>query len=419
MDGEEIVQQLGLLLSQVRYARHSLENIERSTSRYAGLALTAAAGGPTGTPWGAPPMIDGALKVYVVNINDLTAESGLGGILEGLLGGAGRLLGGFFGGLFGGTLGGVAFPWMLHEVRKMLEEAHAILDRVGIKKGQEAKKTPADATADAAKKGAGSNDMGTLLGQAGSLATTVDSISGLFTAAAGGGPGGSKSSTGGPFGSGPFAETAQRILRIVQGVSHVVNGLILLVPMLVGAFASLLMRIDDIKLAIVDMLQFALRNALLLRAAVLATVFDTVAMAGRLAGAVIGIVSTAIGTVLESIFRIVHDAVVAVIAAIRLVSTGLAGTIDQLMIFLRDGVGPLLVWLGTTRIFRLVFHLAEVLPLVLPALATITGRSLSPAETKALTAAAAITPPRRRRGRASRLQKDTLVHNSCRCLRER
>jgi hypothetical protein len=181
-------------------------------------------------------------------------------------------------------------------------------------------------------------------------------------------------------------------LDLVRALSRVVDGLILLVPMLLGALASFLIRLDDIKLAIVDLLQFALRNVLLLRAAVLAIVLDTLSLAGRLAASVVGIVSTAIGTILESLFRVIHVALETAIAAIRIASTGIKNTIDALMLFLRDGVGAVLIALGDLRIFKLVFHLAEILPHVLPAIARIVDRPLSAAETKAL-GATPLAPP--------------------------
>ena len=54
------------------------------------------------------------------------------------------------------------------------------------------------------------------------------------------------------------------------------------------------------------MLQFGLRNVLLLRAAVLAIVLDTLSLAARLAAGVLGILATAVDTVLESVFRVIR-----------------------------------------------------------------------------------------------------------------
>ena len=52
-EDERVITQLGLLLTQVRYARMALDGIENATSRYAGLSLTIA--GASGTPWAPLP----------------------------------------------------------------------------------------------------------------------------------------------------------------------------------------------------------------------------------------------------------------------------------------------------------------------------------------------------------------------------
>src|SRR4051794_26823913 len=100
---------MGLILTQLRATRRAIEEIERSTARYAGGSFLQAAT-VSGT-FGAPPLQNGALRVYVVNINDL-APSG-GGFLEQLLGGLGRMVGGLFGGFIGGIAAGVALPDMI------------------------------------------------------------------------------------------------------------------------------------------------------------------------------------------------------------------------------------------------------------------------------------------------------------------
>jgi len=67
---DTIITQLGLLLTTMRYSRRALEDIERSTAKYTGLAFAPLfAEAPK---FGQPPMLNGALKVYIVNINDLT-----------------------------------------------------------------------------------------------------------------------------------------------------------------------------------------------------------------------------------------------------------------------------------------------------------------------------------------------------------
>ena len=58
---DDLLTNIGLMLTQVRYARRALEDIERSTARYAGFAFASALS--AGPAFGAPPMLDGALKV--------------------------------------------------------------------------------------------------------------------------------------------------------------------------------------------------------------------------------------------------------------------------------------------------------------------------------------------------------------------
>src|SRR3954453_1264861 len=116
MNPDDIVTQLGLLLSQWRHTRRAMEDIERSPAKYTGIAFAPLFA--EGAKFGQPPMMNGALKVYVVNINDLT-EPPAGGLLEGLLGGAGRFLGGLIGGIAGGTVSGVLFPWVVSSLAKI------------------------------------------------------------------------------------------------------------------------------------------------------------------------------------------------------------------------------------------------------------------------------------------------------------
>ena len=368
MDPDElVVEQIGLLLTQVRYSRIALEHIERATTRYAGIALNIPGGAAA---LGAPPMIDGALKVYVVNINDLTAGPGIGDMLAGVIGGAGRFLGGFFSGLVGGTVSSVLFPWMFLELRRIVESIERIVNRLGLDVPKDTGKEP---------------DSGgpSLMVQLHSLAEVLREVASLFRAASTGGPAAAAPPTAGPV---------HTYLDLVRGITNVIDGLILLVPLLTGALASFLLRLQDIQFAIVDMLQFGLRNVLLLRAAVIAIVLDTLSLAGRLAASVVGIVAAAVDTVLESVFRVIHAGLTGVLAVVRIVSTGVKNTIDALMIFLRDGVGSLLVFLGGLRVFQLAFHLAQILPAILPGIAKVLDKPLSDEESKALGAAAKLVP---------------------------
>src|SRR5712672_3468064 len=97
---EPIIAQMGLILTQLRQTRRLLEDIERNTARYAGFAVSEALSGGGSTKFGAPPLEGNALRVYIVNINDLVPGTGLVGFLGGLFGGITR----FFSDLAGGLI---------------------------------------------------------------------------------------------------------------------------------------------------------------------------------------------------------------------------------------------------------------------------------------------------------------------------
>jgi hypothetical protein len=133
----------------------------------------------------------------------------------------------------------------------------------------------------------------------------------------------------------------------------------------------------DIKAAIVGVLAFAIENILVLRGVLLVVIGDTIAVAGDLAARVLGIVATAIDAILASIINVIASALTAAETAIRVLGTGLSNTVNALMTWLRDGLGNFLIFLGNTRVFRVVVHLVEVLPLVLPSLLRLLDRDVS------------------------------------------
>jgi hypothetical protein len=411
---EEIIAQLGLLFTQMRLARRALDSIERNTAVYRGVAFATALS--AGSRFGEPPLLNGALKVYIVNINDLT--SGGSGFIEGILGGVGRFIGGMFGGLIGGTIGGIALPYNLAKFARIAEAIDRILDRLGIGTSSSSAaalgRSGASGTATSqTQAGAGGGSGGSGSGTGGSGGTTggtnlasivpritetVNALTNMFRTGVAPSQISPQTTVGTAVATGaPTATSAgggMPILEILQVVSGMVNGLILLVPMLIGAFASLLIRIDDIKLAIVDMLQFVMRIAFLLAGVVLVTLSDTIAAAARLAGNLMSIVGTLVGSVLGSIFRIIGALLNTSLEAIRFVLDGIRNTVNALMLWLRDGLGNLLIFFGNTRVFRLIFHLVDILPLILPSLHhLIRGGSITPAEAAALTAAAARPVP--------------------------
>jgi hypothetical protein len=358
---EEIITQLGLILTQLRFTRRAVEDIERSTARYGGFTFaTALAAGPR---FGEPPMVSGALKVYVVNINDLAPGGGIGGFLEGLLGGIGRFFGSFFGGLVGGTISGVSLPFMIGQLNRLAERIERILTLVGVGTRPATAATPEPARAETA--GGGLNLTATLA----QVERVVNTFTALFQAASTGPEAAARTSS---FPSTPGGERWLAMLTtasaILTGIAHVVDGLVLLVPILIGALAFVITRLDDVKLAFMDMLQFVLRNVLLLRGVVLTTLFDTVAAAARLGANVLGILATAVERILGSLFTMVGTLLDVAVSAIRFVANGLQRTIDALLRWLVETAFVVLTRLGDTLVFRFIVHVVQLLPGIIPPL---------------------------------------------------
>lgn len=368
MDPDAIVTQMGLIFSQMRFMRRALEDIERHTSRYTGISFAAAAA--AGSRFGEPPLQNGALRVYVVNLDDLTAGSGLSGMFEGLLGGVGRFFGGIFGGLSGGVLGGLALPYNLAQMARIAEAADRILARLGTSTSKD-------------------DDGSKLAATLERLGGFVDKLTALFES--------TDKKPGGTSGL-PTTEEGKVYLALLEAMSRLVDGLILLVPIATGALASLLTRLDALKLGIVDLMQFALRNVFLLRGVTLAVLFDTLAGAARFGADLLKIIGGAVVQILDSLFSIAGTILKMADHVFGFLSRGLKDGIDKLMGWLRTGLGNLLIFLGDTRIFRLLFLIVQMLPALLPPLYRILtistssplGAELPEAERKELEKAATI-----------------------------
>src|SRR5690606_20550494 len=127
---EELNNSIALLLTQTRFARRALEDIERATASYGSFAFTSVIA--AGKRFGEPPLFDGALKVHIVNIGDLAPGSGFGALIEGLLGGAGRFAGNLIGGIFGGAIASPILAWNLPAIERLAGRIENILRLLGI-----------------------------------------------------------------------------------------------------------------------------------------------------------------------------------------------------------------------------------------------------------------------------------------------
>ncbi len=353
MDAEqEIIGQIGLILTQLRYTRRAIEDIERNTARYTGFTFTNAFA--AGSHFGEPPLFDGALKVYVVNINDLTSGGGFGGFLESSLGGVGRFFGGFFGGLIGGTISGVALPLILDKLAQIAATIERIIDRLGI-----TTTPPTD------KKKEESSSAGWV-----SNLNLIKALTDLFQAASGG-PQAGAPKTGATSSEDPWIkwqETLQSVYGVITGISRVIDGLIILIPIVIGTLASMVMRFEDIKIVILDLLQFVLRNVFLLRGVALVTIYDTIAGVAKLTVSILGTLEEAVSLMLSATFDLIGAVVQGAVQVLRILSADLKQTVDSLLQWLVDTLGAALAFIGDLRIFRVIVYILQTLPLILPAL---------------------------------------------------
>lgn len=386
---DEIVTQMGLLLTQVRGLRSTLDQVAQATSRYAGFAFAEAF--TPGGRFGAPPMRGGALLVHVNNLRDLVASSGIAGFFEGLLGGIGRFFGGLFGGLIGGTIAGVALPVMIWKIDSIVTSLRDILGRIGI--GGSSPTAAASGPADSPTASVGGEP---LRDQIGEFREILGLMTGLFEASGSGQPATERIQAS----MTPQHERWMAMLRsvenIVGGVTRAVNGLIILVPLLVGSLALLIGKLDAIKLAFVEMMQFILRNVMLLRGVVLVTVFDILAVAARLAAGLVQVVGRMVQALLTSLFDIAGTVLEGALAVFQFLAGGLQRVVNGMLRWLVDTLFVVLARFGDLRVFRLITHLIQVMPAVLPPLyELIRGSSppLTPAQQLALDNAAALSLP--------------------------
>jgi hypothetical protein len=350
MNPDDIVTQLGLLLSQWRYSRRAIEDIERSTAKYTGLAFAPLFA--EGAKFGQPPMMNGALKVYIVNINDLS-EPPTGGLLEGLLGGAGRFLGGLIGGIAGGTVSGVLFPWVMSSLAKITSNLDSIAARIE-RIVDHLKVKPKDPT-----KEQKDDSPGGMFSDLPALSAVINDVADLLKSANGEKVGDKKAEP---------TKGVEQILHVLKEVSGIVDGLILLLPIVTGFLASLIYRLNSIKLAVVELLEWLVRNVLLLRGLVLVVIQETIAQVARLAGTLLHIAEGVLSQVLHSAFAIVGNLLSTAMTLISWIGEALQGILNDVLEWLRTGLGNFLIALGNMPIVQFLFHIVDALPALLPAL---------------------------------------------------
>ncbi|MDX3452476.1 hypothetical protein PV396_11050 [Streptomyces sp. ME02-8801-2C] len=395
--GEDVlIGQLGLLLTQTRSARRALEDIERATSNYGTFNFTSVV--TAGPKFGAPPMYDGALKVHVVNISDLAPGGGFGAFLQGLLGGAGAFVGNLVGGFGGSLISSLAIPNYLDTINEIATRVERILKLLGV--GEPAKPDPAAAAVKAGKTAATEpapqtaaavEPAGNQVARMDNLRGMLDGITGVFRAASGKPPQKTEVANA-PLGTDAqnWLALGARAQGIVESLSRLVDGLVLTLPLLLGAFAWLITRLVDIRQAIAETLAFVLRNTLLLRGSLAVIAFDTLAMVARMAANVVGILAKALDGILTAVFDTVREALFATMDLAAALGTSVASTVDRLLNWLVPAVDTILRNFADLRAFRVLTHVVRILPAIIPPLYALANdnKALPKNQADALTKAA-------------------------------
>lgn len=361
MGEEELITQLGLLLTQTRFARRALEDIERATSVYATFTFTSViAAGPK---FGEPPLFDGALRVHVVNISDLAPGAGFGNFLEGLLGGVGRFVGNVAGGFVGGTVGTLSLIGSIPTIQDIAVRVERILGMLGT--GTTPATTPSTASN---SDGRGEPVGGTnLVAQLAAIKTAVDGLTGLFLASSGQTEKAAATSNlpSTPQGA-AWLRTVDSATVALSATARLVNGLIIALPLVIGSVSWLISRLGDLRLGIAETLRFVLRNTLLLRGALLVTAFDSLAMVARMAATVIGILQSTVDGMISAIFDTVREALLAVFDLGAVLGEAVKKTVDGLLNWLVPTIDTVLRNLADLRVFRVITHIVRILPNILP-----------------------------------------------------
>ncbi|MGV6874232.1 hypothetical protein ACUSIJ_16285 [Pseudochelatococcus sp. B33] len=353
-----VIGALGVLLTEVRVARRALEEVERASSRYMGIEFSKAFA--EGASFGAPPMYQGALRVHVININDLAPGNSIADLLMGLLGGVGHLVGGIIGGAIGGTVAAWGLPMMIRDLRRTVGDIREIIRMLGITAPQN------QPSAEEANPVTQAETGETLL-------TTVDGIQGLvrgltalFTTASEGPGAGDRAGRIAPEVLTPEGQKWMEILsgvnRLLERAMHLVDGLILLIPSLVGAIALLVTSLPEIRRELLLTFQFILRNILVLRGVVLTTIFEIMATAARLTASIVGIIGTVLEGILGSIVSVISSILDNAFAALEVMTGALTAIVKALLQWLVNGVFNTLREIGNLSVFRTIDHLVRMLP---------------------------------------------------------
>jgi hypothetical protein len=124
----------------------------------------------------------------------------------------------------------------------------------------------------------------------------------------------------------------------------------------------LIANLGNIRHAILETIQFVLRNVLVLRGVLLTTIFETVSAAARLAASIVAILGATLQSVLSSIVGMVGTILDAAFNALETLTSALQSVIRVLLQWLVTGLFNTLREIGNLSIFRTLDHFVRILP---------------------------------------------------------
>ena len=347
MNPDDLVTQIGLIFSQMRYIRIVVDQLERSVARYSGLAMEAFAGGPA---FGAPPLLDGALKVHLVNIGDIAVQdNSFGGFLMGILRGVSSAFAGAVAGVFGAFLA----PVNLALLAKILSDVKDIIERLGLGGKSDEKKS--------------GNTIETLREITSALKLAREVLFGMSQ----------DPNQQDEQQRRPLSEFLNTVGDTLKTVNEIVKGITQMLPMAIGFLASLLLKLDQLRGILLGLIEFAIRNLLLLRGAIVVVLFDTLAVAARLVSELLSILGKALTAILTSIFNMINAAVDAIMAAFKAVSLALKGIVDEVLPWLVNNILRILTAIGNLTIFQKLDNMIYNLAVFASAIGSLAGKSVA------------------------------------------
>jgi len=373
-----VIAALGVLLTEVRVARRALEEVQRASSRYMGIEFSKAFA--EGASFGAPPLYQGALRVHVININDLAPGNSIADLLMGLLGGLGNLVGGIIGGMIGSTVSALGLPVMIYFLHRAIDNIREIVRMLGVTAPERQPTQAESRPVTQAQTGE------TLLTTVDGLRGLVRALTALFIAGSGETSGFNQAGRTEPEVLTPAGERWMAILagvnRLLDRMTHLVDGLILLIPILVGSIALLITSLPEIRRELLLTFQFILRNIIVLRGVVLTTLFEMMATAARLTAAIVGIIGTVLEGILGSIVTVIASILDNAFAALEVLTDALTAVVRSLLQWLVNGVFNTLREIGNLSVFRTIDHFVRMLPGLIEPIFMITVAATANASTQ-------------------------------------